>query len=140
MQSRDIKGSVTEGWSSETCARMAGGIKSERTVFRYWDEWEQSLGRSMPADFVGPRPMWDVNDCNGKGTFQMDHRGKYERDWILSEEDYLFQFKREMKGNLKKLSVDHMTHIPLVQTTTVFHGGPRRGGAAKNYQPHRQSN
>ena len=108
MQSRDTKGSITEGWTSQTCAQVAGGTKSEATVYRYWEECEQSLGRTMPADFTGPRVIWDVNACDGKCTFQMDHRGKYERDWILSEEDYLFQFKREMKGNLKKLSVDHM--------------------------------
>ena len=109
MQSRDVPGSKMSGWAAVDCAECAGGTKSVATVFRYWEEYEASLGRSFPADYIGPRPIWDVAACDGKGTFQMDHRGQYERDWILGEEDYLFQFKREMKGNLKKLSVDHMT-------------------------------
>ena len=39
MQSRDTKGSITEGWASQTCVQVAGGTKSEATVYRCWEEW-----------------------------------------------------------------------------------------------------
>ena len=59
-----------------------------------------SLGR---GDIIKDRPegfVWDVNECNGEGKFSVDVRGQYERAWLLGEEDYEFQFTREMKSNL----------------------------------------
>ena len=39
----------------------------------------------------------------------MDARGRFERDWIINEEDLLRKFKGHMALHLRKLSVDLMT-------------------------------
>ena len=92
------------GWDADACSDFAGafsGGSTGRTVYNYWEEYELSLGR-RGDDF-------DPATDSGEGTFKLDHRGKYERDWLLTEEDYLLQFEQQMANNLTKLSVDYMT-------------------------------
>ena len=94
------------GWTAADCSDMAGSMNggmTGRTVRNYWEEYELSLGRRSMAVEFDP----DTND--GKGTFMMDQRGKYERDWLLTEEDYLLQFEAQISNNLAKMSVDYMT-------------------------------
>jgi hypothetical protein len=92
------------GWNAEACSDFAGafsGGSTGRTIFNYWEEYELSLGR-RGDDF-------DPATNSGEGTFKLDHRGKYERDWLLTEEDYLIKFEQQMSNNLAQLSVDFMT-------------------------------
>jgi hypothetical protein len=100
------KASFAYGWSSRQCAEFAGSMSggmSSRTVFNYWEEYENSMGRrSADVDF-------DPATNNGAGTFTIDHRGQYERDWLLNEEDLLLKFSDHISNNLAKISVDYMT-------------------------------
>ena len=91
------------GWNAEACSDFAGafsGGNTGRTVYNHWEEHELSLGRR--GDDFGPATN------SGEGTFKLDHRGKHERDWLLTEEDHLLQFEQQMANNLTKPSVDFM--------------------------------
>ena len=85
------------GKDAQYCAELAGkvgGRVDRSTTFRYFQDYEMSLGR---GDIIKDRPegfIWDVNECNGEGKFSLDGRGQYERAWLLGEEDYEFQFTR----------------------------------------------
>jgi hypothetical protein len=92
------------GLNAEACSDFAGafsGGSTGRTVYNCWEERELSLGR-RGDDF-------DPATNPGEGTFGLDHRGKHEWDWLLTEEDYLLQFEQQMASNLTKLSVVFMT-------------------------------
>jgi hypothetical protein len=95
--------SHVHGWSASDRADLAGSVNggvTGRTVFNHW-EHGLSLGRRSTTTEFDP----DTNE--GEGTFTMDQRGKHERDWLLTEEDHLLQFKAQVSNNLAKMSVVH---------------------------------
>jgi hypothetical protein len=53
--------------------------------------------------------IFDPDKTEGGGTFNDGSSGKYEREWLLTEEDYLLQFQAQISNNLAKTSVDYTT-------------------------------
>ena len=81
--------------ASFIAAEVAGLFASSvRTVCRAYNEWRAG---EREKDKDGPsRP----------GSFCSPTRGKHERDFLLKEEDLKSKFKKWMRTNLRKLSVD----------------------------------
>ena len=104
LRDDELNSSVSSDMHAQELAKNAGqflGV-SKSLVYRCYKEWRHGQEeRAIMATAEGKKPPFD-----DRGWFENDHRGSYERNFILVEEDLKLKFMKWMRKNLRKLSVD----------------------------------
>ena len=103
---QDLSHFETGGKLAIELAEEAGEIScvSASFVYRDYKEWRQGqLQRDKQLTEDGQN---SETFEEGLGWFLVDRRGSYARRFLMDEEDLKIKFKKWMRSNLRKLSVD----------------------------------
>ena len=73
-------------------------------VYRSYREWRNGQLQRQAQLEKDDQSSKEIEP--GLGWFEQDRRGCYARRFLMDEEDYKIKFKKWMRSNLRKLSVD----------------------------------
>ena len=87
---------------------------TERTVYNYYNEWrdgeaerwEEIQQQSESKDMDESEKQTLLASIYGFGSFQNEKRGSWERQFLLDDEDLKIEFKRWLRKNIRRLTVD----------------------------------